>query len=115
VQQKIGRLQTTVDAARALLYDTARRWSRQPAQRPQLGAATAAAKFHVTHAACEVTAAALDIAGGFSLTRRLPLERYFRDARGGLYQPLQDDLALQAIGRQALARRAAAPATGDPA
>ncbi len=109
VQQKIGRLQTLVDAARALLYDTARRWTQQPAQRATLGAAIASTKYHVTHAACEVTAQALDIAGGFSLTRNLPLERYFRDARGGLYQPLQDDLALQAIGRQALARRVAIP------
>lgn len=105
IQQKIGRLQATVDAARALLYDTARRWSLQPGQRATLGTAIATAKYHVTHAACQVTEQALDIAGGFSLTRTLPLERFFRDARGGLYQPLQDDLALAAIGRQALARR----------
>jgi hypothetical protein len=32
------------------------------------------------------------------------LERYFRDARAGLFQPPQDDLALGQIGRAALAR-----------
>jgi hypothetical protein len=33
----------------------------------------------------------------------LPLERYFRDARGGLFQPPQDDLALMLVGRTTLA------------
>jgi alkylation response protein AidB-like acyl-CoA dehydrogenase len=33
----------------------------------------------------------------------LPLERYFRDARGGLFQPPQDDLAPMLLGRTALA------------
>jgi hypothetical protein len=31
------------------------------------------------------------------------LERYFRDARGGLFQPPQDDLALMLLGRTAMA------------
>ncbi len=54
------------------------------------------------YAACAVTEIALRVAGGFSLTRALPLERYFRDARGGLFQPPQDDLALMLVGRTAL-------------
>ena len=45
------------------------------------------------------------MAGGFSLTRTLPLERYFRDARAGLFNPPQDDLALGQVGRAALAAR----------
>jgi alkylation response protein AidB-like acyl-CoA dehydrogenase len=57
-----------------------------------------------------VTETALRVAGGFSMTRELPLERYFRDARGGLFQPPQDDLALGMIGRAALeAERTRAP------
>jgi hypothetical protein len=36
------------------------------------------------------------------MTRALSLERYFRDARGGLFQPPQDDLALGMIGRATL-------------
>lgn len=57
-----------------------------------------------SNAACEATEKALRVAGGFSLTKELPLERYFRDARAGLFQPPQDDLALGQIGRAALAR-----------
>ena len=56
-----------------------------------------------SNAACRVSELALRVAGGFGLTRALPLERYFRDARAGLYHPPQDDLALGIIGRGALA------------
>ena len=54
-----------------------------------------------------MTETALRVAGGFSLTPGLPLERYFRDARAGLFAPPQDDLALGIAGRAALAARAA--------
>jgi alkylation response protein AidB-like acyl-CoA dehydrogenase len=45
----------------------------------------------------------LRVAGGFSLTDALTLERHFRDARAGLFQPPQDDLTLALVGRSALA------------
>ncbi len=60
-------------------------------------------KYLCSNAACSVTETALRVAGGFSMTRSLPLERYFRDARGGLFQPPQDDLALMLVGQTALA------------
>ena len=44
------------------------------------------------------------------MTRSLPLERYFRDARGGLFQPPRDDLAPMLVGRTALAAQARAKA-----
>jgi alkylation response protein AidB-like acyl-CoA dehydrogenase len=104
-------------AARSVLHDAARSWVEHPEMRPRLGAAISAAKYLCTNAGCAVTETALRVAGGFSLTRALPLERFFRDARGGLFQPPQDDLALGAVGRDALAqaasRTAAAAAAGD--
>jgi len=106
VQQWLGQMQAQVLAARALLHDVARRWERRPAERPAMGPAIAAAKQFVTNSACSVTELGLRVAGGFSLTRTLPLERHFRDARGGLFQPPQDDLALGMLGRHALASRA---------
>ena len=105
IQQWLGEMQARVLGARAVLYDVARRWSDQPAQRGGLGPQIAAAKYLVTNTACDVTALGLRVAGGFSLTRRLTLERHFRDARGGLFQPPQDDLALGLLGRTALAER----------
>ena len=72
---------------------------------PRSRAEIATAKYLCTNAACAATERALRVAGGFSLTRSLPLERHFRDARAGLFQPPQDDLALGLIGRTALAAR----------
>jgi len=102
VQQWIGDMQVRLHAARTVLHDTARAWVARSAPAPVLGPAIATAKYLCTNAACAVTETALRVAGGFSMTRDLPLERYFRDARGGLFQPPQDDLALAMIGRGAL-------------
>lgn len=104
IQQWIGEMDATLAAARAVLHDTARAWGEHEALRGGMGPRIAMAKYLCTNAACAVTDTALRVAGGFSLTRALPLERYFRDARGGLFQPPQDDLALGMIGRDALAR-----------
>jgi alkylation response protein AidB-like acyl-CoA dehydrogenase len=95
-------MQIELNAARAVLYDVTRTWVEHPAVRPTLSPQIATAKYLITNAACSVTEAALRIGGGFSLTRDLPLERYFRDARAGLFNPPQDDLALTIVGRAAL-------------
>lgn len=105
IQQWIGSMQVSLDAARTVLRDTARAWEAEQ-ERPTLAARIAVAKYLCTNAACSVTETALRVAGGFSLTADLPLERYFRDARAGLFAPPQDDLALGIAGRAALAVRA---------
>lgn len=102
IQQWIGDMQVKLHAARTVLHDTARAWVSGTASPAALAPAIATAKYLCTNAACSVTETALRVAGGFSMTRDLPLERYFRDARGGLFQPPQDDLALGMIGRAAL-------------
>ncbi len=104
--QWIGEMESVLSAARAVLHETARAWVDHPALRGSLGPRIGMAKYLCTNAACEATEKALRVAGGFSLTKGLPLERYFRDARAGLFQPPQDDLALGQIGRAALARGA---------
>ena len=110
IQQWLGSMQIALDAARTVLRDTARAWTEEPDTRPTLAARIAVAKYLCTNAACTVTDTALRVAGGFSLTNGLPLERYFRDARAGLFAPPQDDLALAIAGRAALAARAEATA-----
>lgn len=101
IQQWIGDMDVTVRGARAVLHQAARSWVAGE-RLVDFGASIAAAKYMCTNAACKVTEIALRVAGGFSMTHNLPLERYFRDARGGLFQPPQDDLALGMIGRAAL-------------
>lgn len=102
IQQWVGQMEMHLRAARALLHDTARAAAAGRITGSALVPAVAAAKYVCTNAACAVTEIALRVAGGFSLTRSLPLERYFRDARGGLFQPPQDDLALMLVGRTSL-------------
>jgi alkylation response protein AidB-like acyl-CoA dehydrogenase len=85
--------------ARALLHDVASTWSNDPAARLTLGPRIAAAKYAATNAAVVATDHALRAAGGFGITRDLPLERFFRDARAGLTHPPNDDAALEMVGR----------------
>jgi len=103
IQERIGTMAVGLTAARAQLHETARLWRDHPELRDRLPASIAAAKYLCTSAACAATETGLRVAGGFSLTAELSLERYFRDARAGLFQPPQDDLALGFIGRDALA------------
>ncbi len=106
IQHMIGSMEIALDAARSVLRDTARGWDAEPERRDVLQSRIAVAKYLCTNAACSATETALRVAGGFSLTPALPLERYFRDARAGLFAPPQDDLALGIAGRAALAARA---------
>lgn len=106
IQQWIGEMGITLHAARAVLHDAARAWDAYPDVRAELGPRIAAAKYLCTNGACAASEKALRVAGGFSLTRDLTIERHFRDARAGLFHPPQDDLALALVGRSALARRA---------
>ncbi len=102
VQRVIGQMDVTLRAARAALYDAARCWSEKPEQRSRMASDFAAVKYLCTNAAVTVTELAVRAAGANGLDRRLPLERYFRDARAGLMHPPQDDLALELMGRQVL-------------
>jgi alkylation response protein AidB-like acyl-CoA dehydrogenase len=103
IQQWIGKMAVKLQAARAVLHDTARACVANEIPPAEMAPAVAAVKYLCSNAACSVTETALRVAGGFSMTRSLPLERYFRDARGGLFQPPQDDLALMLVGRTTLA------------
>ena len=46
-----------------------------------------------------VTGEAMTLGGGSAFAKRLPFERYFRDARAGLVMGLAHDIAVLSIGR----------------
>ena len=115
IQERIGLMAVTLEAARAQLYEMARLWRDHPELRAELPARIAAAKYLCTNAACQASETGLRVAGGFSLTAEVALERHFRDARGGLFQPPQDDLALGVIGRDALSGASLAEQDGRTA
>lgn len=95
VSDRLGRLESELYAARSILYQTAALWDSRPSQwmalRPQL----AAAKYKVTNQAVEIVDLAMRIVGGRSMLKDLPLERYYRDVRGGLHNPPMDDVAIK--------------------
>ncbi|HRQ37147.1 MAG TPA: acyl-CoA dehydrogenase family protein [Chloroflexota bacterium] len=103
IQRQIGEIDVALQAARSLLMEVAAGWHGRDTERQAMSARIAAAKTMVTETANDVTDKALRIAGGSAITRALPLERYFRDARAGSMQPPAGDTALEMVGRAAIA------------
>lgn len=98
VRQATGRIEVTLAAAQAVLHEATRAWAAANEPGEDLLPRLAAAKHLCTNAAIAATDLALRTAGGASLTRELPLERHFRDARAGLAHPPSDDAALETVG-----------------
>jgi len=68
-----------VEAARALVYATARHIDKQPKERPTLYSAMS--KCYASDVAMEVTVDALQIYGGYGYMHDYPIEKYMRDAK----------------------------------
>lgn len=105
IQRQIGEMDVALQAAQSLLLDVAGEWVGDDEQRSAFLPRIAAAKMMVTQTANMATDMALQIAGGSSITKALPLERYFRDVRAGAMQPPSGDTALELIGRAAIEAR----------
>lgn len=104
VQRLIGEMDLALLPARHLLMGLARQWDERPDWRPHLVDAVAACKPFVVETALGVVDRAMRAAGGASLSRSLPLERFYRDARAGLHNPPMEDVVLSALARSAIAR-----------
>ncbi|WP_199620844.1 acyl-CoA dehydrogenase family protein [Paenibacillus alkalitolerans] len=103
VEQSIGQIEVELRTARSLLYAAADRWDREPMERrPHLKPELGLAKYVATNNAIKVVDMAMRIAGGASLSRTFPLERYYRDVRAGLHNPPMDNMVLQALAADAL-------------
>ncbi len=100
IRERVGHMDLRLYQSRALLVGTARAWDAGPAA--EMDAAIAAAKVTATNHAVAVAEEAMRLVGGSSLDRSAPLERHYRDVRGGLHHPPQDDAALALFARQAL-------------
>ncbi len=79
VQYLIAEMNTALAAARALTYSAAQQMDGPPPPSPL---PLYMAKLYATEMAIEVTNKALQVHGGTGYSRELPLERYYRDARG---------------------------------
>ncbi len=111
VQVKLGEMQRQLLPAYNLLFTLARRWDRDPAARPEMTNAISACKLVVMDAALATVDMAMKVVGGAGLSRRLPLERYYRDVRPGLHNPPMEDAVITAMARQVIAQAEAAAAS----
>lgn len=102
IQRHMGQAQFLVQQAQAQLYHTAQLWDQYPQQRITLGSWVNVAKVTATNNAIEAVDQCMRVVGGSSLLKSLPIERYYRDVRGGLNHPVNDDAAYVALGKQAL-------------
>lgn len=102
IQRQLGQAEMLIHQAETHLYYAAELWERHPEQRQELGPTIIAAKYTATNNAIAAVDHCMRVVGGSSMTRHLPLERYYRDVRGGISHPMNDDQALVLFGQMAL-------------
>jgi alkylation response protein AidB-like acyl-CoA dehydrogenase len=104
IQRRLGEAELLLHQARVQLYHAADLWARCPDRRLDLGETILVAKYTATNNAIAAVDHCMRVAGGASMTKTLPLERYYRDVRGGLSHPMNDDQILTTLGQLAIAR-----------
>ncbi|WP_411552890.1 acyl-CoA dehydrogenase family protein [Paenibacillus lautus] len=102
VQRQVAQIEVDLLTARSYLYQTADRWDKEAENRAALKPELGLAKYVVTNAAVRIVDQAMRIVGGLSLSRKLPLERMYRDVRAGLHNPPMDDVVLTNLAKRAL-------------
>ncbi|MBT98085.1 MAG: hypothetical protein CL902_05600 [Dehalococcoidia bacterium] len=91
-QRRMAEMSTQIEAARTLMFSTAL-WFDQ--KRGTNDLPYLQAKVNCSEAAVRVTQDLMTCFTGTAFARRLPLERYFRDARAGLVMGMANDVAYQ--------------------
>ena len=99
VYTKVGEMDALLEAARAVLWKAAAEADVEP-PRTWLRKSVAARMVAIENAV-RVVDLALRAVGGASYFKRLPLERYYRDIRAGLYHPFDSDESLELLGKTA--------------
>ncbi|MFM9107905.1 MAG: acyl-CoA dehydrogenase family protein, partial [Chloroflexota bacterium] len=111
IQNRVAQMELLHWQSGTLLAATAERWqAASPGERAAMDWEMAGTKHLVTNNAIEITDLAMRVVGAASMSRDMPLERYYRDVRAGLGQPPMDDAAFSIIGKRALGLSAKRPA-----
>ena len=100
VQRIVAEMSMALEGARRVLHSSASQWSgANPAERAVL---SARAKYLATVAALDVTSKAIQMAGGRSAHKSMPLERLYRDVRTSTLMPPNLERCLELVGRSEL-------------
>ena len=100
VQRTVAEMSMAIEGARRVMYHGATVWEdANPGERAVL---SARAKYLATVASLDVTSKAIQIAGGRSAHKRMPLERLYRDVRTSTLMPPNLDRCLEIAGRTEL-------------
>jgi hypothetical protein len=100
VQRHVAGMSVHLDSARSMLYQSASQW--EDADVITKGILAAKAKYLCAEAALEATSKAIQVVGGRSISKSLPLERAFRDVRACTLMPPNNDAMLANIGKAQL-------------
>jgi len=99
VYNKVGEMDMLIESARAVMWKAA---AEVEQERPRTWARkSVAARMVAMENSVRVVDLALRAVGGASYFKRLPLERYYRDVRAGLYHPFDSDETLEFLGKSA--------------
>jgi alkylation response protein AidB-like acyl-CoA dehydrogenase len=107
VRMRVARIDLLLQRSRALIYDAAASWEARESAPTVPGGLrpsdrVAIAKIDTLNNCIEAVDLAMRVVGGVSLTKRRPIERYYRDIRAGLHNPPLEDRALEQIAKLAL-------------
>jgi alkylation response protein AidB-like acyl-CoA dehydrogenase len=100
IQRHVAEVAIPLEAARLLLYQAAQHW--QDADVPTRGLLANKAKYLATQVGLQVTATAMQVVGGRSALKDLPVERAYRDLRTCTLMPPTVDRMLEVVGKSAL-------------
>lgn len=102
VQQKLGEIEILIAVSRALLYGIAEKWDSNVEVQDKLVNEVAVTKYTICNNAKKIVELAMSIVGGHSLSKDLPLERYFRDVQCGAFNPPLNDMVVSQIANSAI-------------
>lgn len=98
IQYLLAEMYTALASAKALTYSAAEQLDGNGWQ-PSSPLSLYMAKLFATETAIDVTHKALQVHGGTGYSRELPLERYYRDARGGTLHFVTSEMLKGMLGR----------------
>ena len=100
VQHRMGEMSVYVEAARELVYSAARKVVADRGSR-ETNAAIHRAKFFVGEIGPQIASMAIRACGGGTISRHLPMERFYRDIRCCGLMPAKSDECLWYVGKEA--------------